>query len=134
MSLSPNIAAYRGPNHVLVTRHTTRAALRARTRKLLESRRWPSVHLHGLGAAIATTIVLASELTAASQGQLVASCSTSTEVLVDHNDAAATSGLRHNSAVHVVLSLRKQAATAQPAATAPGNSNKARRKKPAVPR
>ena len=65
-----------------------RAALRARTRKLLASRRWPAVHLHGLGAAIAPTIVLAGELVEASNGQLVASCSTSTEVLVDRGEAS----------------------------------------------
>ena len=103
---SPNLQAYRGPNHVLVTRRATRAALRARTRKLLASRRWPAVHLHGLGAAIAPTIVLAGELVEASNGQLLASCSTSTEVLVDHateTDLNSSSTLRHNSAVHISL-------------------------------
>ena len=108
MRASPNLSAYRGPNHVLVTRRATRAALRARTQKLLSSRRWPAVHLHGLGAAIAPTIILAAELVAASEGQLVASCRTSTEVLIDHTaDTTARSDMRHNSAVHVTLSSTK---------------------------
>ena len=116
---SPNLQSYRGPNHVLVTRRATRAALRARTRKLLASRRWPAVHLHGLGAAIAPTIVLAGELVAASEGQLVASCSTSTEVLVDHateTDLNSSTTLRHNSAVHISLAPAPDAsAAARPA-------------------
>ena len=100
----PNLSSYRGPNHVLVTRRSTRAALRARTRKLLASKRFPAVHLHGLGAAIAPTVVLAAELVEASAGRLTASCSTSTEPLVDQPDDDASDGrLRHNSAIHVKL-------------------------------
>ena len=123
-SASPNVSSYRGANHVLVTRKSTRAALRARTRKLLATHRWPSVHLHGLGAAIAPTIVLAGELVAASEGQLVASCSTSTEVLVDHaSDADGASALRHNSAIHVEL---RQAELASAAARGGAAARKAR--------
>ena len=105
LASSLGVQAYRGPNHVLVTRRSTRAALRARTHNLLKSRRWPAVHLHGLGAAIAPAIVLATELVAAAESNLVASCSTSTEVLVDHDDDGdANSSLRHNSALHISLS------------------------------
>ena len=130
---SPGLQAYRGPNHVLVTRRSTRVALRARTRKLIDSQRWPAVHLHGLGAAIATTIVLAAELVAASEGQLVASCSTSTEVLVDHDEiGCAKSTVRHNSAVHVSLSrlLPLHACTAGNASrSAPRRASKNRKQK-----
>ena len=93
-------------------------------RKLLASRRWPAVHLHGLGAAIAPTIVLAAELVGASEARLVASCTTSTEVLVDQaHEAGGSSTLRHNSAIHVSLSH------AQPAPAGARGGAKARERK-----
>ena len=100
----PNIQAYRGPNHVLVSRRSSMPALRARVRKLLASERWHEVHLHGLGAALAPTIVLAAGLVAESGGRLVASSTTSTELLVDRDDSGEEDGtLRYNSAIHVRL-------------------------------
>ena len=104
----PTISSYRGPNHILVTRRSTRAALRSRTNKLLASKRFPPVHLHGLGAAISPTITLAAELVESFSGRLTASCSTSTEPLVDQpddDDVASDGRLRHNSAVHIKLTL-----------------------------
>ena len=104
----PNVQAYRGPNHVLVSRRSSTAALRARVRKLLSSGRWEHVHIHGLGASLGPAIALAAELVEESGGRLEASASTSTEVLVDQpdaeDDADADGQLRHNSAVHVRLS------------------------------
>ena len=101
----PNATAYRGPNHVLVSRRTSTSALRARVRKLLASRRWPDVHLHGLGASLAPAVALAAELVEESAGRLVASTTTSTEVLVDQpaGDDGGDGAIRHNSAVHICL-------------------------------
>ena len=108
--------AHRGPNHVLVSRRSSRAALLARARKLLASRRWDAVYVHGLGAALAPAIALAATLVEESNGRLEASCSTSTEAIVDRCDdeafgdsAAAASAegaqatIRHNSAIHIAL-------------------------------
>ncbi len=100
----PNAQAYRGPNHVLVSRRSSATALRSRVRKLLKSGRWEEVTLHGLGASLAPTIALAAELVEESGGALVASTKTSTEVLVDHPAEDGGEGaLRHNSAVHIAL-------------------------------
>ena len=107
----PSLAAHRGPNHVLVTRRSSRAALRARTRKLIYSGQWPTVFLHGLGAALAPAVQLAAELVQEGAGRLVASTSTSSAVLVDHSDLQGdlleSEGceLRHNSAIHIGLTL-----------------------------
>lgn len=109
MATTPNVAAYRGPNHVLVSRRSSTAALRTRARKLLASRRHSEVHIHGLGAALGTAILLAAELVRESGGKLVASASTSTEVLVDQPaDGLSDASLRHNSAVHIRLQPRPQ--------------------------
>lgn len=102
---SLNIQAYRGKNHILVSRRSTRAAVRTRTRKLLVKHR--TVHIHGLGAALVPAIQLAAELVKESEGKLISSCSTSTEVLVDHPDDehfGDPTKLRHNSAIHIQLS------------------------------
>ena len=113
---TPSLAAYRGPNHVLITRRSSRAAFRARTRKLLNSGKWPAVFLHGLGAALVPAVQLAAELVQEEDGRLVASCTTSTVALIDHRgheddllllgDEDSSSTLRHNSAVHIRLSRR----------------------------
>ena len=100
---SINVAAYRGPNHILVSRRSSFAVLRTRTRKLLDSGRWDEVHIHGLGAALAVAISLAASLVEESGGRLVASASTSTEPLVDYNEDNATGSIRYNSAVHICL-------------------------------
>lgn len=102
-SHSLNVAAYRGPNHVLVSRRSSLPALRARTRKLLASRKHSEVHIHGLGAALAAAIALAAEAVREADGRLVASASTSTEALVDYPDDLADGSLRHSSAVHIAL-------------------------------
>lgn len=111
----PSLAAHRGPNHVLITRRSSRAAFRARTRKLLNSGKWPAVFLHGLGAALAPAVQLAAELVQEEDGRLVASCTTSTVALIDHRGHEDdllllgdedSSTLRHNSAVHIRLSRR----------------------------
>ena len=106
-TLPPNPQSYRGPNHVLISRRASRKATCARVRKLIDSGRWPEVHLHGLGAALALTISLAAELVEESGGKLVASTTTSTEVLVDQPDGDGgedgNGALRLNSAVHVAL-------------------------------
>ena len=104
----PLLHRYRGAGHVLVSRRSGGKALRARVEKLLRSGR--DVHLHGLGAALAPTIALAAALVRESDGALVASTSTSTEMLVDRTAAEAgadeQAGVRYNSAVHVRLSRR----------------------------
>lgn len=113
----PGAAARSGPNHIMVTRRAPRASLRARVRKLIASGRWEDVHLHGLGAALAPAILLAAELVEESNGRLVASCSTSTEALVDevpmdsmvYDNSHATASVRHNSAVHIRLSQARAA-------------------------
>lgn len=96
-----------GPNHILVMRRSSRASLRSRTRKLLASGQFEAVHVHGLGAALAPAALLAAELVQESAGRLVASCQTSTEALVDHEDPSTTevpsSTVRHNSAIHIRL-------------------------------
>ena len=102
------LGALRGPNHVLVSRRSTRAALRSRVRKLLARGRWDDVHIHGLGAALATAVGLAAELVDESGGRLAASTSTSTVALVDRHepegpDDDESAQLRHNSAVHIRL-------------------------------
>ena len=74
---------YRGPNHVLISRRSSRTVLFARVRKLLASGRWDNVHIHGLGAALAPAVALAAALVAENDGRLEASCSTSTEVVID---------------------------------------------------
>lgn len=101
-TVPPNIQAYRGPNHVLVSRRNSLQALRRRVCKLLASGRWEEVHVHGLGAAIGPAIVLAAELVQESNGTLTASASTSTELLVD-NDGYNDGSVRYNSAIHVCL-------------------------------
>ena len=104
---SPNVGAYRGPNHLLVSRKSSLTALRSRARKLLASKRHAEVVVHGLGAALAPAIALAAELVQESGGKLVASASTSTEVLVDRpDDDLSDASLRHNSAVHIVVRPR----------------------------
>ena len=89
----------------------------ARVRKLLASGRWDRVHIHGLGAALAPAVALAAALVAENGGRLEASCSTSTEVLVDstaidydamelddHDDVDRPDAtVRHNSAIHIAL-------------------------------
>ena len=102
---------YRGANHVLVSRRTSLAVLRSRIKKLLSSRKWHEVHIHGLGAALAPAIAVAAGIVCdAPAGGIVASASTSTELLIEHADMdvgeADRSSIRHNSAVHICL--RKQ--------------------------
>ena len=104
-TIPPGVQQYRGPNHVLYSRRSSRVVLRKRLRKLLT--KWPEVHLHGLGAAIAPTIVLATELVEESDGRYETSCATSTEVLVDQADDESEEGrIRHNSAIHVTIRLK----------------------------
>ena len=105
-----HLEQYRGANHVLVSRSNGRAKISTRKRidKLLNSGKWTEVHLHGLGAAIAPTIVIASDIVMAANGRIKAHTRTSTEVIVDPvepNDDGFTAKLRHNSAVHVLLSI-----------------------------
>ena len=101
----PLLQRYRGPGHVLVSRRSGARALRAKVERLLRAGR--EVHLHGLGAALAPTVALAAALVRESDGALVASTRTSTEMLVDR--AAPEAGadeqarVRYNSAVHVRL-------------------------------
>lgn len=114
-SSSIPLIACRGPNHVLVTRRSSRAVLHARSSKLIDSGKWPAVFLHGLGAAVAPAVQLAAELVQARGGQLVASCSTSTVALLDppndddlllpaaNADPDDSPGLRHSSAIHIRL-------------------------------
>ena len=133
---SVSVNSRRGPNHVLVTRRRSHAAQRAKVKKLLDSGRWESVHVHGLGAALAPAVLLAAELVQESAGRIVASCSTSTEALVDHHDPAESTGgdddlasgstLRHNSAIHISLSMPYPAVAASPAAPAGGMPASAR--------
>ena len=66
-------------------------------------RKWNEVHIHGLGAALALAISLAAGLVQESEGRLIASASTSTEFLVDYDDATGASSVRYNSAIHVCL-------------------------------
>ena len=98
------IQACRGPNHILVSRRSSIASLKARAQKVLRSDRWCDLHIHGLGAALGPAIVLAVSLVHESGGRLTASTKTSTEMLVDHSaDGDADSRVRHNSAVHICL-------------------------------
>jgi len=98
------IQACRGPNHILVSRRSSMASLKARANKVLRSGRWTELHVHGLGAALGPAIVLAATLVQESGGKLMASTTTSTELLVDHaNDSDERSRIRHNSAVHIQL-------------------------------
>ena len=100
-----SIQACRGPNHILVSRRSSMASLKARANKVLRSGRWTELHVHGLGAALGPAIVLAATLVQESGGKLTASTTTSTELLVDHaNDTDERSRIRHNSAVHIALS------------------------------
>ena len=134
MSRVPSLSlnSRRGPNHVLVTRRGSHAAQRAKVRKLLASGRWDSVHVHGLGAALAPAALLAAELVQESAGRLVASCSTSTEALVDHHDPAEMLGgdddlangstVRHNSAIHISLKMLHPTAAAT-AGVAPASAS-----------
>ena len=99
------IQACRGPNHILVSRRSSMASLKARANKVLRSGRWTELHVHGLGAALGPAIVLAATLVQESGGKLTASTTTSTEPLVDHaNGSDERSRIRHNSAVHIQLS------------------------------
>jgi len=99
------IQACRGPNHILVSRRSSMASLKARANKVLRSGRWTELHVHGLGAALGPAIVLAATLVQESGGKLTASTTTSTELLVDHaHDSDERSRIRHNSAVHIQLS------------------------------
>ena len=95
----------RGPNHVLVSRRT--ASARRRIDKIFA--RFDEVHVHGMGAAIASTISLAATIVEESCGSIVASASTSTVLLIDRYppetlDADESCQLRHNSALHITLS------------------------------
>ena len=100
-----SIQACRGPNHILVSRRSSMASLKARANKVLRSGRWTELHVHGLGAALGPAIVLAATLVQESGGKLTASTTTSTELLVDHaKDIDERSRIRHNSAVHIALS------------------------------
>ena len=101
-TVPPNVEAYRGPNHVLVSRRNSLSSLRTRVRKLLDSGRWDQVHVHGLGAAIGLTITLTAGMVEESGGALAASASTSTEMLIDR-DAQGDGSVRYNSALHVSL-------------------------------
>jgi DNA-binding protein len=114
----PGVQRVRGPNHVLVSRKTSKVVLRARVRKMIASGRWDEVFIHGLGAAISRAVALAAALVEESDGQLVASCRTSTEALIDHVDEDAldelddlpdqkTGSIRHTSAIHIALTRRK---------------------------
>ena len=99
------IQACRRPNHILVSRRSAMASLKARANKVLRSGRWTELHVHGLGAALGPAIVLAATLVQESGGKLTASTTTSTELLVDHaHDSDERSRIRHNSAVHIQLS------------------------------
>ena len=98
-----NVQSYRGPNHVLVSRRSSYPALRARTRKLLQSSKWNEVHVHGLGAALAVAISVAASIVDESGGRIVASTSTSTEPLVTYDKVTGAGTVRYNSAVHVCL-------------------------------
>lgn len=84
----PLLASLQGPNHILVSRRGSVIAMRKRARKLLTSGRWAELHVHGLGAALATAVTLAAELVAEFEGRLVASASTSTEAIVDRFEPA----------------------------------------------
>jgi hypothetical protein len=101
-TVPPNIDAYRGPNHILVSRRNSLSSLRSRVTKLLDSGRWDQVHVHGLGAAVGLTISLTAGLVEDSGGALLASASTSTEMLVDR-DVQGDGVIRYNSALHVCL-------------------------------
>ena len=79
----PLLTALQGPNHILVSRRSSVAALRKRVRKLLASKRWAEIHIHGLGAALASAVMLAAELVLEFDGRIVASASTSTEAIID---------------------------------------------------
>ena len=109
---SPAVQRYRGPNHILVSRRSSKAAVRARLRKLIESGKWSEVHLHGLGAALAPTVALAADVVRQSNGQVQAHARTSTEALIDppseqieHDDDDGRGTMRHNSAIHVTLRI-----------------------------
>ena len=120
---------YRGPNHVLISRRSSRTVLFARVRKLLASGRWDNVHIHGLGAALAPAVALAAALVAENDGRLEASCSTSTEVVIDpaadEQDAMELDGqsdnerpdatVRHSSAIHIALRWKPEQQKYNPA-------------------
>ena len=97
------IQAYRGPNHILVSRRNSFHALHKRANKLLDSGRWSEVHIHGLGAALAVAISLAAVLVQESGGRIVAWATTSTEQVVDYDDGTGAGSVRYNSALHVCL-------------------------------
>tara|TARA_B110001452_G_scaffold4855_1_gene4510 strand:+ start:144 stop:503 length:360 start_codon:yes stop_codon:yes gene_type:complete len=98
------LQACRGPNHILVSRRSSMASLKARSQKVLRSGKWRELHVHGLGAALGPAIVLAATLVQESNGRLTASTRTSTEMLVDHaSDGDGPGQIRHNSAVHIRL-------------------------------
>mmetsp|Transcript_36947 Transcript_36947/g.61252 ORF Transcript_36947/g.61252 Transcript_36947/m.61252 type:complete len:121 (-) Transcript_36947:195-557(-) len=101
---------YRGPNHILVSRRSSARSLRSRVRKLFGSGRWHDVYLHGLGAALPLAVMVAAELVHEGGGLLVASTTTSTEMLIDRSEHADLSDeqelhdgvrIRYNSAVHI---------------------------------
>ena len=108
-------ADLRGPNHIMYSRRSSANAVRGRIRKLFAAGKWAEVHLHGLGAAIAPAVALAASLVEESSGELVASTTTSTVMLIDRDmpadlEADESCRVRHNSAVHISLKRRTAAA------------------------
>ncbi|KAJ2500057.1 hypothetical protein GGH96_003015 [Coemansia sp. RSA 1972] len=81
-----------------------------RARKLLVERNYPTVTIHGLGAAIQTAIKLASAVKASLSDQIVMDTTTHTVTLYDDvvpqdESADITTQTRQNSAIQIKMSL-----------------------------
>lgn len=108
-SISPNVQAYRGPEHILITRAAKHMSILQRARKKFASGKFSKVTLHAMGAACPLAIVLANRLVQESEGRLIASCSTSTEVVVDQGDflQGTKTKIRRKAALHIELSQQQ---------------------------
>ena len=126
-SVPANVHTYRGVNHVLVSRTSKTMSLLQRSRKLLKVKRFKEIYLHALGAAVPTAIVLASRLVQESDGRLVMSANTSSEVIVDHPDflSGEETKFRHNSAIHIRVSWVETPRPGQGAFAAEASQNAA---------
>ncbi|GAB5589243.1 hypothetical protein Unana1_04143 [Umbelopsis nana] len=99
------------PSDIYVSNKSAFAAQLARAKKLLLLKEYPSITIHGLGASIERALQLSLKVQAELMDQVELKCTTDTVALVDDvlpedMEQDSQSQVRHNSAVHIVISAK----------------------------
>ncbi|GBC10524.1 hypothetical protein RclHR1_00970025 [Rhizophagus clarus] len=100
------------PTDIYVSRKSNFKGQLFRAKKLLMENGYPSITIHGLGAAIQKSINLVLALNDLTHNQIIYKTTTSTvqlvdDIIPDDDDKDLESQIRQNSAVHIQVSLKE---------------------------